>query len=194
MAGGQRLAAIVYLGASIDGFIARADDGLDFLDGPAPATGPSPTDVGLVPDPTDTGFEDLLAEVDGLVMGRRTYDVVRGLTDTWPYPVPVVVLTNRALTERPTGADVRTAAGPVEEVAAALVDEGWRRAYVDGGSVVRSFLAADLVERLTVTTVPVLLGDGVPLFGHLPGDSWFRADPPRLVGGYVRTTYHRVRA
>jgi dihydrofolate reductase len=186
------LRCVVYVGASIDGHIARRDHTLDFLDGPTGTDAPTASDVGLVQDPADTSFGELLAEVDVVVMGRTTYDVVRGLTDDWPYPLPVVVLTSRPL-EAPEGADVRAMAGSTDEVAAALLAEGWTRAYVDGGRVVADFLDADLVERVTVTTVPVLLGDGIRLFPPRSGDRWFRADEPRLVGGYVRTTYHRVR-
>lgn len=190
--GYRRLRGVVYLGASLDGYIARPDDTLDFLDGLGGTDGLDPEDVGIVPDPDDTGFEDVLAEVDGLVMGRRTDDVVRELTDEWPYPVPVVVLTSRSLTP-PPDAEVRAMSGSAPAVAETLVADGWASAYVDGGRVVTDFLAADLVERITVTTVPVLVGGGVRLFGELPVDRWFRADEPRLVGGYVRTTYHRVR-
>lgn len=186
------LRCVVYVGASIDGHIARPDHTLDFLDGPTGADAPTPAAVGLVPDPSDTSFADLLAEVDVVVMGRTTFDVVRGLTDEWPYPLPVVVLTSRPL-EPPDGADVRVMAGATHEVAAALLAEGWTLAYVDGGRVIADFLDADLVERITVTTVPVLTGDGVRLFLPRTGDRWFRAESPRLVGGYVRTTYHRVR-
>lgn len=227
-----RLRCTVFVGSSIDGFIARRDGALDFLDGPpgdagsagadAPTGGRGSAGPGAVPGGDDTagadgdagpiegrsasakaddavddsGYEALLDEIDVLVMGRSTYDVVADLVDLatdWPWPVPVVVLTTRPL-ETPTGADVRTMAGTVTEVAAAILAEGWRRAYVDGGVVARQFLAADLVDRVTVTTVPVLIGDGVRLFGDLDGDRWFTADEPRLLaGGLVQTTWHRVR-
>lgn len=187
-----RLRCTVFVGASIDGFIARPDGSLDFLDGPPTEE----ADDAGVDETADTGYEDLLAEVDVLVMGRTTYDVVAGLVDlatAWPWPVPVVVLTTRPL-DPPADVDVRPMAGTVDQVATALLAEGWTRAYVDGGDVVQQFLAADLVDRLTVTTLPVLVGAGVRLFGELEGDRWFTADEPRLLrSGLVRTSWRRAR-
>ena len=116
------LRCVVYVGASMDGYIARSDDGLDFLDGPGGTSDLAPVDVGIVEAPDDTGYADLVAEVDGVVMGRTSYDVVRGLVDEWPYELPVVVLTSRPL-DPPPDADVRALAGTPHEVAATLPEK-----------------------------------------------------------------------
>ncbi len=172
----------VFIATSLDGRIARADGGLDWL--------PSDDEPG---DGDDHGYAAFVAGVDVLVMGRSTYDTVLGFDVGWPYELPVVVLTHRPL-EVPDDADVRTASGPVREVVAQLEAAGFTSAYVDGGEVVRQFLAADLVDEMTITVVPVLLGHGIPLFGALDADLRFTAGTPRLVaGGLVQTTWTRDR-
>lgn len=115
-----------------------------------------------------------MASVDALVMGRNTFDVVRGF-DAWPYGAkPVVVLsrTLRAL-RAPPGANVELMSGEPRDVAARLTARGLRGMHVDGGQVVTGFLQAGLVGRLIITRIPVLIGRGIPLFGTLTRDLRF---------------------
>lgn len=171
-----------FIATSLDGCIARPDGDLDWL----------PHDDGSG-DGDDHGYAAFVAGMDVLVMGRSTYDTVLGFGVGWPYELPVVVLTNRPL-DAPDGADVRTTSGPVAEVVATLAAEGVTSAYVDGGDVIQQFLAADLLDDLTITVVPVLLGAGIRLFGDLDEDLRFTAGVPRLVsGGLVQTTWTRDR-
>lgn len=175
--------AAAFIATSLDGCIARADGALDWL----PQGDPDATD-------DDHGYAAFVADRDVLVMGRATYDTVVGFDVGWPYELPVVVLTHRPLTDPPPGADVATASGPVGEVVAALGRQGRTSAYVDGGAVIQQFLAADLLDQLTITVVPVVLGDGIRLFGDVPADRRFVAGTPRLVaGGLVQTTWTRAR-
>lgn len=178
----------VFIATSLDGFIARPDGALDWL----PGADPGAEDFDGTPD-DDSGYDAFMAGVDVLVMGRATYDTVLDFGIGWPYPRPVVVLTSRPLDTVPDDADVRTDQGPVTEVVERLADDGFTHAYVDGGDVIQQFLAADLIDAMTITVVPVLLGQGIPLFGALPADRSFRADSPRLAGGLVQTTWHRTR-
>ncbi len=141
----------------------------------------------------DSGYEAFMAGVDVIVMGRATYDTVLDFGIGWPYPRPVVVLTSRPLDTVPDGADVRTDQGPVTEVVGRLDADGFTHAYVDGGDVIQQFLAADLIDTMTITVVPVLLGQGIRLFGELPDDRAFRPDAPRRLGEFVQTTWHRTR-
>jgi dihydrofolate reductase len=145
----------VFVGTSVDGFIARPDGSFDFL----------PTDGG-----EPHGFEEFMASVDAIVMGRNTFETVLAFPE-WPYGTKrVVVLSSRSL-------DLSTAAGPVEQMAgepadivSALAATGARNLYVDGGITIQRFLRAGLIDRLIVTRVPVLIGQGIPLFGSLPHD------------------------
>ena len=146
----------MFCGTSLDGFIARKNDGLDFLD--AGGGGES------------HGYEEFIRTVDALVMGRNTYEVVLGF-DKWPYgDKPVFVLSSRPLSPAPAGSVVEHMSGPPHEIVSALAARGFEHLYVDGGVTIQRFLRAGLINRLIVTRVPVLIGSGIPLFGSLERD------------------------
>jgi dihydrofolate reductase len=147
--------ASVFVGTSLDGFIARPNGALDFLD----AGGNEPH-----------GYDEFMASVDALVIGRHTFDTVLGFGG-WAYgKKPVFVLSNHPLPAVPPGAVVERLAGEPAAIAAQLEARGVRHAYVDGGVTIQAFLRAGLIQRLIVSRVPVLIGTGIPLFGHLPHD------------------------
>ncbi len=147
--------ASVFVGTSLDGFIARDNGDLDFL----PEGGGEPH-----------GYDEFLASVDAVVLGRNTYDTVLKFA-VWPYQKkPVFVLSTRPLSPAPQGAVVERQWGPPTEVLEQLEARGFRHVYVDGGRTIQSFLREGLVQRLTVTRVPVLIGSGIPLFGSLARD------------------------
>lgn len=155
--GGSDVKATVFVGTSLDGFIARADGSLDFL----PAGGGEPH-----------GFEELMASVDAVVMGRKTYETVLGMgLEAWPYGAKrVFVLSTRPLAPAPDAAHVERLSGAPEDIAAGLTARGIQHAYVDGGITLQGFLRAGLIQRLIITRVPVLIGEGIPLFGALGRD------------------------
>jgi len=147
--------ASVFVGASLDGFIARADGALDFL----------PHGGGEA-----HGYEEFLASVDALVIGRKTYETVLGFGG-WAYGTkPVFVLSTRPLAPAPAGAVVEHMSGAPAEIVARLAARGIGHVYVDGGLTIQRFLRAGLIQRLIVTRVPVLIGTGIPLFGPLERD------------------------
>jgi dihydrofolate reductase len=171
--------ASIFVGASLDGYIARPDDGLDFLH--------AGEDGG---EPVDFGFDAFLASVDALVMGRRTYDVVR-VFPTWPYGAkPVIVLSTRPLAPAPPGAVVEQMSGAPTEIVARLADRGLGHIYVDGGITLQRFLRDGLVTRLVISRVPVLIGSGIPLFGALDHDVRLEHVATReFPGGMVQSEY-----
>jgi dihydrofolate reductase len=147
--------ASVFIGASVDGFIARANGELDFL----PPGGGKPH-----------GYNEFINSVDALVIGRKTYETVLKF-DTWPYGAkPVFVLSSSPLAQAPAGALVEHMSGAPAEIVSLLAARGVQHIYVDGGITVQRFLQAGLIQRLIITRVPVLIGDGIPLFGTLPHD------------------------
>ena len=176
----------VFLGMSVDGFIARLDGDLSWLTGGADAGGAPDDGEG-----GDFGFAEFVAGIDALVMGRATYDVIAPF-DQWPYQgKPVHVLS----TTLAAGADPRVAAvhGSFEEAVAALTAAGYRRVYVDGGRTVHAFLRAGLIADLTLSRVPVLIGTGHTPFGELAEDVLLEHVRTRTyAGGMVQSTY-RVR-
>ncbi len=168
-----------FLAVSLDGFLAGPDDDLDWLDGH---------------DGADDTFSPFFAQIGALLMGRRTFDVVHGMGGPWPYgETPVLVATHRALPDPPPGADVRAVEGAIEDllaVAVAAASARGRDVYVDGGTLVRSVLAAGRLDELTVTVVPVVLGAGVRLFG--PADAPVALELERvhdLGAGLAQLTY-----
>lgn len=166
----------VFCGVSVDGFLARPDDTFDFLD-----TG------GDVPH----GFPEFLATVDVVVMGRRTFEVVRKLGHLELYgKKPTVVLSRRPLDFAPVTGAAEQMSGEPAEVVKQLTARGFQHAYVDGGITIRRFLAAGCLHRLIVTRVPVLIGTGIPLFGAVPSDITLRhVATHSYPGGLVQSEY-----
>lgn len=147
--------ASVFVGTSLDGFIARANGDLDFL----PPGGGEPH-----------GYDEFMSTVDALVIGRHTYETVLAF-ETWPYgDKPVFVLSSRPLATTPPGATVERLSGAPADVVSTLAGRGIHHIYVDGGITIQRFLEAGLVQRLVITRVPVLIGTGIPLFGALSHD------------------------
>jgi dihydrofolate reductase len=146
--------ASVFIGMSVDGFIARANGDLDFL----PPGGGEPH-----------GYDEFIATVDALVMGRNTFETVLTF-DTWPYQKPVFVLSTRPLATPPLGAVVERMSGAPADIVSQLAARGIRHIYVDGGITIQRFLQAGLIQRLIITRVPVLIGTGIPLFGAIAHD------------------------
>ena len=168
----------VFVGASLDGFIARLDGNFDFLSGGGEITLES------------NGFEPFFATVDAVLMGRNTYEVVLPFP-TWFYGTkPVFVLSHRPIPPAPAGAIVEQVSGPLAKVLSELGARGLEHVYVDGGITIQSFLRAGLIDRMVVTRVPVLIGRGVPLFGEVDADIALEHEVTRtLAGGAVQSEY-----
>lgn len=166
----------VFCGTSVDGFLARPNHALDFLE----AGGQEPH-----------GFEEFYGSVDVVVIGRKTFEVVLTFGE-WPYgKKPVVVLSSRPLDfSSVKGGVVEQMSGEPAEIAAQLKTRGFQHAYIDGGITIQRFLAAGLIDRMVITRVPVLIGEGIPLFGPLPRDIELRHVATRCYkGGLVQTEY-----
>ncbi len=166
----------VFCGVSVDGFLARSNHGLDFLE----AGGQTPH-----------GFEEFYSSVDVVVIGRKTFEVVKTF-EQWPYgKKPVVVLSSRPLElSWIKGGVVEQMSGEPADIAAHLRDRNFRHAYIDGGITIQNFLAAGLIDRLIVNRVPVLIGEGIPLFGRVPRDIVLRhVATQSYPGGLVQSEY-----
>ena len=173
----------VFIATSLDGYIARADGSLDWLE----------AQNARVPPGEDCGYGDFMADIDVLLMGRETFDKVSSFAE-WPYDGKrVIVLSHRPL----SGAYVKLVeqrAGEPQEILAAVEEEGARHAYLDGGRTIQAFLHAGLVDDLVITSVPVLLGSGRRLFGELAADLPLETLSSRSYPfGFVQTAYRVLR-
>lgn len=145
----------VYIASSIDGYIATSDGDIDWL-----RETPNPNN-------SDYGYSEFIKNIDALMMGRNSFEKVLSF-DEWPYQEKVFVLTS-TLTDIPTRLSGKVefiSASPKEAVSIAH-SQGFNNLYIDGGRVIQSFLGADLIDELIVTRIPVILGEGIPLFGSL---------------------------
>ena len=167
----------VFVGTSLDGFLARPNGDFDFL----PEGGGEPH-----------GYEEFMASVDALVIGRHTFEKVLTFA-AWPYgDKRVVALSSRPLDlSAARGGRVEQMAGPPAEIVSQLAASGAQHLYVDGGLTIQAFLRAGLVQRLIITRVPVLIGEGIPLFGVLPRDIVLQHVATRQYPtGLVQSEYH----
>lgn len=178
----MRIRASVFIAASLDGFIARRDGGIDWL--------------GEGEQNEDFGYREFFDSIDVLAMGRNTFEKVLSFPE-WPYgEKKVVVLTSRPFTI-PPGRE-QTVSSSFETPAALLRrlgDDGVKRVYVDGGVTIQRFLSTDAIDDLTITRIPILLGEGIPLFGASGRDIVLRHVRTRAFpNGYVQSTYEVERA
>jgi dihydrofolate reductase len=164
-----------YIATSLDGYIAAADGGVDWLQ-----------DFQA----QDFGFAEFLEDIDTVILGRATYDQVRSFGVDWPYAGKrAVVLTSRPVEDLPDGVEPWN--GPVEQLAAKLRAEGGGDAWVVGGaSVQRAFLEAGAFDRIELFVIPILLGDGVPLWPRSERQHRLSLTTMKVLeGGVVRLDY-----
>lgn len=173
----------VFIARSLDGYIADKKGGLDWLN--------------MVPNPDhlDLGYEKFIQSVDAIVMGRSTFAMVSGFDIDWPYPIPVFVLSN-SLKSIPEDLEnkVSLISGSLSEILEHIHSRGYTRLYIDGGLTVQNFLKEDLIDEMIITTIPILLGAGIPLFGELPEKMEFEHVKSELfLDSLVQDSYRRLR-
>lgn len=175
---------LVFIACSLDGFIARLDGNLDWLDAAAAhAAG------------EEHGFGAFMERVDTLVMGRGTFQKVLTFPQ-WPYAGKRVIVLSRSLTEKDVPEHLQNVVelhgGTLQELVQKV--RGSNGVYVDGGQVIQSFLRAGLIDELMITRIHVLLGQGLPLFGPLDADIPLLHAQTQVFpqSGFVQSTYRRI--
>lgn len=146
----------VFIATSIDGYIADKNGGIEWLH-----SIPNPENI-------DMGYGEFTAQIDALVMGRTTFEMVCGFDVDWPYKQPVFVLSNNLTTipeEYKDKAEIVN--GSLNEVLKKIHNKGYNHLYIDGGKTIQSFLKEDLIDEMIITTIPYVLGGGIPLFADL---------------------------
>jgi len=147
----------IFIATSIDGFIADKNGNIDWLH-----SIPNP-------DMDDMGYVDFISNIDALIMGRKTFETVCNFDVDWPYKQPVFVLSH-SLKEIPQShyGKAFLVSGSLNDILQKIHAKGLYRLYIDGGTTINSFLKADLIDEMIITTIPILLGGGAPLFADLP--------------------------
>lgn len=174
------MANIVYIACSIDGYIARKDGNIDWL-----TETPNP-------DNSDYGFSEFIERIDGLIMGRKTFEMVLSFGQ-WPYTKPVFVLSS---TMKDVPADLQgkaeVIAGPLRDIVASLNSRGFVNLYIDGGKTIQNFLKQDLIDELIITRIPIVLGSGLPLFDEMDREIKFEHSRTEVLNKeLVKSTYTR---
>jgi len=173
--------SIVFIGTSLDGFIARKDGDIDWL-------------VQYANKEAVQAYEKFMSKIEAIVIGRGTFEKVLSFP-SWPYEKKVFMLSTSikevpaALKEKVTILSMKPA-----ELLTYLSGKRFSSIYVDGGKVIQDFLKADLIDELIISKAPVLLGSGIPLFGHLDTDLQFKHNRTEIgSNGLVRSYYERKR-
>ncbi len=147
---------LVFVARSLDGYIAGKNGELDWLN--------------MIPNPEqlDMGYTQFIEQIDAIVMGRNTFEMVASFDVPWPYKIPVFVLSH-TLTAVPTDylGKIHLVRGSAQEVLKEIHEQGYHQLYIDGGTSLQGFLREDLIDEMIITTIPILLGEGIPLFSPL---------------------------
>lgn len=172
----------IFIATSLDGYIADKKGSLDWLHA-------IPNSEGI-----DMGYSEFMASIDALVMGRNTFETVCGFDIEWPYTKPVFVLSN-SLTNLPKKYSDKAflVKGTVEKVLENIHNQGYHNLYIDGGKTIQSFLQEDLINEMIITTIPVLLGGGTPLFSELKSPLHFKCVESKIfLESVVQNRYVRL--
>ena len=147
----------VFIATSLDGCIADKSGSIDWLH-----SIPNPNNI-------DMGYGEFISKIDALVMGRKTFETVCGFDMDWPYQIPVFVLSNTLNEIYEKFKDkAQLVKGSLKEILGEIHGKGCYNLYIDGGATIQGFLKEDLIDEMTITIIPTLLGGGIPLFSELP--------------------------
>ncbi len=173
----------VYIATSLDGFIARPNGSIDWLNAIEAPKG------------EDYGYAAFVSTIDAIVVGRGTYETVLGFGGPWPYTRPLYVLSAslKELPERLNGKATLLNLSPAQSIER-IARDGHERLYIDGGRTIQQFLREDLIDRMIITRIPILLGEGIPLFGPTGRDlAWEHVQTKTFANGLVKSEYVRLR-
>ena len=184
----KRRNVILHLVSSLDGFIARKDNSVSWMDSPG-----STYDRGV--SITQEEIAAFLKSVDCYVLGSRTYE--HALELGWPYGnTPVVVVTNRKWPEASTRKSVEFYSGDLKTLVDVKLAPRYRNIWLVGGAMLcQHFLELGLVTEIKLTIAPVLLGEGLRLFGDSAQEKrWNLKNVAAYKNGFVELSYSAATA
>ena len=170
----------VFIATSLDGFIARKNGRIDWL---IAADEQNSTE--------DYGYQEFYDAIDCLVMGRNSLEKIIDFPE-WPYEDKRVVVLSNTLEEVPAQHvdKFELYSGSLNELVKRLEIDGYKNLYIDGGKTIQSFINNGLVTDMTITTIPVLLGEGLPLFAKIKQDiKLTHLETKSYPNGFVKSTY-----
>ncbi len=171
----------VFIAASLDGFIADVNGGLEWLQ--------------IIPNPKniDMGYNSFISSIDAIIMGRNTFETVCGFDCDWPYSKPVFVLSNSIeVLPEAYASKAELVSGDINKIISDLALKGLHDLYIDGGATIQSFLNAGLIDELIITTMPVLLGGGSSLFGELKREIKLKLIKSNILLGHIVQNYYKI--
>lgn len=170
----------IYIATSLDGFIADKNGAIDWLD--------------MIPmtEEVQSGFTDFMNTIDALVMGRNTFETVKGFGEEWPYNKKVFIVSN-SMNSIPIGYEDKAdlIKGTPSDIVEQLHKRGYENLYIDGGKTIQNFLKEDLIDDMIIATIPILLGGGKPLFGELFNPQKFKLIDTKVLSNLMVQTHYR---
>jgi dihydrofolate reductase len=173
------LKTIVYIGTSLDGFIARKDGDIEWLNQ-------------FANNEAVSAYNEFISRIDAIVIGRGTFEKILTFP-SWPYNKKAFLLST-SIKKVPDELKEKIAIISMKpaEVLSYLSGLEFSSIYIDGGKVIQDFLKEDLIDELIISRVPVLIGNGIPLFGQLTKDLQFSHVRTEVQSnGLVRSYYEK---
>jgi dihydrofolate reductase len=170
----------LYIAMSLDGYIAKQDDDISFL-------------TAVEQEGEDYGYSKFIETIDTVILGRKTYDKILAMGIDWPYGDRKVFVLTR--TPKPDLVNIRFYSGSLADLISTLKDQEGKHIYCDGGAeTVHQLLQEDMIDEMTISIIPVLLGDGIRLFkGSLQEKKLQLINAQSFEKGLVQLRYIRVR-
>ena len=171
----------VYIGTSLDGFIAKTGGDIDWL-------------TQFQNPEVHRDYEEFISRIDAMVIGKGTYEKVLTFPE-WPYTKMVFILSS-SIKQLPVSLNSKAEIVSMDpkSLLHLVSGRGFSRLYIDGGKVIQSFLREDCIDEMIITKVPLLIGSGIPLFGGLEKDISFNHIKTRVLSnGLVKSYYERIR-
>lgn len=178
----------VFIATSVDGFIAKVDGSVDWLH----TAGNPEAEMG---DQADMGFNDYISSIDCMIMGRKCMDVISNMNLTpeqWPYGETRIVVLSNTITEAPDNmkGKVELYSGDLNALISQLESEGFKHAYIDGGTTIQGFLKLKLIQEITISRAPIILGEGISLFGKSnQGVKLVQAESKAFPNDFIQVRY-----
>ena len=175
------MANYVFVAKSLDGFIASENGSREWLNVPNPTK-------------TDYGYNSFIEKIDAILMGRKSYEQILKSNKPFPYTKPLFVLSNTIKTIPINLSDnIEIVNGPIKEIIEKLAQRGYKNLYIDGASTIQSFLKEGLIDEMTITTVPTIIGKGISLFGELDQTVKFEhTRAKRHENGLITCEYRKI--